>query len=570
MDAEARPSPVRDVSAASSTPRTTVSSPGSLYLSPPISSPSLMSPPPRHQAEDYLSLNASLSGKKKHHIRAPVVSKVSPLVVSSCALEQASAAEGHRSLVDSQRQPKDNERSPSVPPAHSIKSPGLLSLRQSSEAAIDKVMNIPSNANEPPNPLLKAVESLYTASNANSSTRKRSITDSANPKFGLRRRSTAFRDGYRRRPSKTETKAATPGLEIPATITLRKATGLFQLGATPKEPTHHLAGESGNMREESPTTCTLVGFGSRPLGEPEQVGERQDAINTRKLSTVPTKGYDLLTSTSMSRVAGVSSSRRQSLAETAVTVTNIFPSPAVLASPARRASLASDSDRRFSVVQIKSRKSVHQVIWREDDTSSSSATSSDPISPTGSFSSRIPEIVENSPLQRSVASSKVGTGNSSPQNSNERTPSSNALSAREVDAPVRPRPEGQMLQWSWGANAGMLDDPANSVAKTFGVTRDSQDRRQRKASLEADPTVPQLLIPDDDGCNSLSVASGGNARRGSFAVDPSSLASIGSGREIGSRRSISVHPLSLPRFGEDGAFSYQKTGHAHRRPSRID
>ncbi|KAL8731064.1 MAG: hypothetical protein Q9181_004451 [Wetmoreana brouardii] len=543
------------------TPGSTVSKPGSLYLSPPISSPSLMSPPPRHEAGDYLSLHASLGGKKKHHTRAPVVSKISPFVVSSRALEQASVAEGHRSLVDSQWQPRDSERPPSVPPAEDNESPAILSLRRLSQAASNKVMNVPSNANEPPNPLHKAVESLFRASNAGSSIRKSSIGDSATPKFGLRRRSTAFRDGDRRRPSKTETEAAMAGLEIPATITLRKATGLFQLAPTPKEPTHDLAGESAITREESPTTCTLVGFGSRPLDEPQQVSERQDAINIRKLSTISTKEYDLLTSTPTSRVPGISSSRRQSLAETAVTVTNIFPSPAVLASPTRTASLASDPDRRFSVVQINSRKSVHQVIWREDDTSSSSATSSDPISPTGSFSNKIPETVENSPLQRSVVSSKDGTGNSSPQNSNERTPTSNVLSEREIDAPVhemRPRPEGQMLQWSWGATAGMLDDAANSVAKTSGTL------------FETDPAVPQLLIPDDDGCNPPSVASAGNVRRGSFAVDTSSLASIGPGREIGSRRSISVHPLSLPRFGEDGAFNYQKTGHANLRPSRVD
>lgn len=529
-----------------------------------------MSPPPRHEAEDYLSLHASHSGKKKHHTRAPV----SPLAVSD-RIVQASMAKGYQGTPDSQQRFRDGIRPPIVLPAENSESPAVSSLRRLSEATKGKPVDRTSlNVDEAPQPVFAVLESFFTASNTNSSTRKNSVGDPTIPAHGLRRRSTAFRDGDRRRPSKSATKPTVPGLGIPATITLRKATGLFSFDAGPKASMQSAVGESAAKIEDtlsSPTTCTLAGFGPHLLDNPDQTLNPQIGAQSRKPSSVSTKGLELLRYVSASEMP---SNRRQSLAETAVTIANIFPSPAILASPIKSAPPSNEIQRRLSVVQIQSRKSLHQVIWREDDASSGSGTSSDPVSPTGSLSIKIPESIESSPAQRSIASSKAGTRRNSTLSCvmKQNTPL-DALSKGDSSIAVHAavsHPEAQMIHWSWGATVDTPDGNTGNIdiMKGLGGTYITQGPRLEEKCLGTASALPQLCVPDEEEDTPISEGSG-FVRRASFAIDPSSLASIGPGRELGSRRSISVQPISISRLGEDVAINAQRGSNAGRRFSRV-
>ncbi|KAL8692334.1 MAG: hypothetical protein Q9218_002627 [Villophora microphyllina] len=556
-------------------PRSNVSSPGSLYLSPPISSPTLMSPPPRQEGEDYLSLHNSHSGKSRHHSRTPGTSKLSSLVTDS-RLAQISAAEGPKNLSTGTRHAGDSDRPPTVPSVESSESPAVVSLRRLSQAPGDNAVIAASTIDDAPKSLLKTVESLFTTKDAVPSSWKNSEGDTSAPKVGLRRRSTAFRDGNRRRPSKAETKATLPGLGVPATITLRKATGLFPAKAAVQAIGAEEDSDAKDRRSSLSTTCTLIGFGSRQLDLSEHIIGEENEFKQRRPSIYSTKGHDLLAY--ISTVIGTMDSRRQSLAETAVTVANIFPSAAILASPAKSSPSTTESERRFSVIQIKSRKSVHQVIWREDDTSSSSATSDDPISPTDSYSSKDQETAEDGPLRNSEATAKNGTRRSSSLATPE-GPSLplNMLAHGDITTPfqpVLPARDDQMFGWSWGAFTNSPGDYSNNkdFPKAFASSAEKKGGMLAGATSGTASAVPQLLVPDDEDLPlNLTNQALHFSRRASFAVDPSGFMTVGAGRELGSRRSISVHPSLLVSMGEEED-SDQDNGAAvpSRRFSRRD
>ncbi|KAI4253588.1 MAG: hypothetical protein LQ352_003600 [Teloschistes flavicans] len=540
-------------------PKSNVSSPGSLFLSPPISSPSLMSPPPRQEGEDYLSLHTSHIGKKRHQKGTPGASKPSPLIAEGQTRREPASRES-KDVPDSQKQLRDHDRPPAVLSGEIEESPAFLSLRRLSQDASDNAANVASNTDGAPKSMLKAMGSFFTTRTAIPSSLQSSHGDSSSPKVGLRRRSTAFRDGDRRRPSRDETKKALPGLGVPATITLRKATGLFPATAVPKDITTGDPSDAREPRARVQLTCTLIGFDSRSLDGPEWILGEENEQKQRRNSTFSIKGHDLLASTSKSNATGDLDSRRQSLAETAVTVASIFPSAAILASPAKSSPVTTESERRLSVVQIKSRKSVHQVIWREDDTSpSSSATSMDTISPAHSLSAEDSHKTADGTSQNLVTPSEIGIRASLalPSREEQSLPP-DVLPQGDTHTPtpaVLPRRDDQMFGWSWGTTTDLSgpqskgEISATAFSNSLGENKGIDHVWAASGMASA---VPQLLIPDDEDCNpALTNQAPYVYRRASFAIDPSALMTTGAGRELGSRRSISVHPSLLASMGEE-------------------
>ncbi|KAI4097381.1 MAG: hypothetical protein L6R37_006817 [Teloschistes peruensis] len=555
--------------------KSSVSSPGSLYLSPPISSPSLMSPPPWHEGDDYLSLHGSHSGKKKHHSRTPGASRSSPLVDDGPSRHKPIVGES-KNASTSQSQFRGHDWPPTVLPVESKESPAVLSLRRLSRDASDNVANAASTSDNVPKSLLKAVESIFTTKDAVPSSQKSSDGDFSPPMVGLRRSSTALWDGDRRRSSKSETKKALLGLGVPATIILRKATGMFPATAAPKDITTGDPSDAKESRPGVPPTCTLIGFGSRPLDGPERVLGEENEQKQRRMSTFSMKGHDLLASTSNSSTTGGLDSRQQSLAETAITVANMFPSAAILVSPAKSSPVTIESERRLSVVQIKSRKSVHQVIWREDDTSSSSATSLDPISPTDSLSAKDLQKVEDTPPQNSVTASDTGTKlNLALPNCEEQGLPPDVLTQDDPQAPipiVLPRRGDQMFGWSWGTNTQTSDTHSNDegTAKGFPSVGENEGMDHVCAASGMVSGVPQLFVPGDEDHNPTHTNQAPYvSRRASFAMNPLSLMTTGAGRELGSRRSISVHPSLLASMEEGDNLGQEHSSAISRRLSRV-
>ncbi|KAL8725261.1 MAG: hypothetical protein Q9166_007463 [cf. Caloplaca sp. 2 TL-2023] len=576
-----------------------------------------MSPPPRIEAEDYLNSHALRGSKKKHPNRRGVASKVSPLAIHGQLLQPPAvqgqdeqphphhatgkgkpatavseadpgklpnADQPHQlpssimtTVLDDQRQSEVVEGPSPISSVQINESPAVISLRRLSEHGGDRRSSVSKDADKPWQSLRGMLEAMFTASDVGTSNQKQSDGGQTTPQQGISRRNTASREQDRRRLRKTETSAGMLGLEIPAIITLRKATGLFQIGAGPEAAMHIPTEISPDCREgsiSSPSTCTLVGIDSRLLGGKDQTTERQDGALTRKVSPGITNGPELLVSRP-SKESASEDGRQRSMAETAITVANTFPSPAILASPTGTTSSNTEAERRFSVVHIKSRKSLHQVIWCEDDTSSSSATSSDSLSLTRSESSMIPGISEKSLVKKSAATSKASTRqNSNPTLSKEISLASDALVKAEKSVPVdttRTPPEGQMLQWSWSLDEDAPYDPMDTsdAAKTSHSILQSQGQPQADASFAATVDIPRLFIPNDDEDPLTRHQPLAVSRRGSFMLDTSSLASMTAEREAGSRRSISIDPLKFSRLGDGGVIDDRNGGQISRRFSRV-
>ncbi|KAI4123019.1 MAG: hypothetical protein LQ338_005488 [Usnochroma carphineum] len=579
-----------------------------------------MSPPPRHGAEDYWNSHASHGSKKKRagasrlspsgengqNMQAPTVE-----IPEKAILRTTPNAEKEREIRDTNSvisklltATDESQRygwlssQVATPPSRSqvrskigdqpqnailegnTESPTITSLKRLSVGGARRPSNGSTNAEyESSNALSSAIKHLLTTSENNSQTRKQSIGDQATAKTNARRRSSAFRDGDRRRPGKEDAKAAVSGLALPATITLRKATGLFHSITGPEVATNvpkeaSVASNGGSLSYL--TTCSLIAFDSKQLGNPEHVKTLQEGAQIRKQSIVSTKGLEFSVPTPATSGAKAMSSGQQCLAAPVLTIASIYPSPAILASPAETSSPPGSLERRFSVVQMDSRKSVHRVIWCEDDDSSSTGTCSAPISPTeDTFAGHIKlgTPSENSPDHGSDADSRgEAKGNSKATSHEDQNFAPDIPVDNESRTPMDPagsRAESRMFQWSWGAG---VSTPMNFL-ESIGVAYPFQGGNDLQAPTldEAPPaiawSIPQLIVPHGEDSSALSLEPA-MVRRGSFLMDPSTHASIGAGRELGSRRSISIRPLALSKFASYEANDEYSSSPAARRPSR--
>lgn len=187
----------------------------------------------------------------------------------------------------------------------------------------------------------------------------------------------------------------------PAIIILRKASAAYQPGSnmapnttsssskpsrsseSPYHPHTSIASlsafDSKRLEKESPSISSTVSSLKEndqaspqldtPIQRPSLVGD--DSPPHKKTRTLT-----LLRSTAVNR-------RQSVTVEAALTTAEFFPCPGILISPCSKPNLLSSEQEsvRTSVVQIASRNSVHKIIWRADE-SSSSAGSSSPVSPT--------------------------------------------------------------------------------------------------------------------------------------------------------------------------------------------
>ncbi|KAI4176377.1 MAG: hypothetical protein LQ343_001116 [Gyalolechia ehrenbergii] len=573
-----------------------------------------MSPPPRHETEDYWNSSSSHRKKKKHHNRAGSTlrssqpgetgqsSRVSmaeqhgkdllssasrsregagaedsPLppdeVNPSTAVETAEQQDWSPLAVakvssESQDQPECHEPPATVPKDESMESPAFASLKRLSVAEAKNSKRGSLNAEETKISFTSAVKSLLATNDATSPPPEHSNGVLATSRSYARRRSSAFTDGNRRRPKKDDTKALLIGLSTPATIMLRKATGLLGLGPNTESLINATPGEAESTEEStlnSPTAFTLVGFDSRQVADKEQSMRSQADFKISRRSTVLTTGHDIIPSITSSAFSEVVSSRPNNLAEPAITFTNTFPSATIMTSPVTSSAPIIGPDRQFSVMQIKSRNSLHQVIWREDNTSSNSGTSSEHPSPTASVKPL--DTSENSPTNKSAIFSDVSTKlDSRVTLCKDDDLGPDPLVSLETDIPLnlaRPRSESHMLQRSWGAgpNQGFSKDPDG--------TNDSANPSQSNYSPFGPPFIPQLLFSADEEASPLVHHGLGATRRGSFMVNAPSPTNLAAGRELGSRRSISIQPLMLSSLPELGAAEDQSIDSTSRRLSRI-
>lgn len=255
----------------------------------------------------------------------------------------------------------------------------------------------------------------------------------------------------------------------PATIILRKASAAiaYQPRST-TAPTTASTSSKLFRSFESPfhpltPTSSLLAFDStriqkqsRPISstvaavkESDQASPQPDPP-VRRLSLASDYLPPHKKARSMTLLGNRTVNRRQSVtAEAALTTTEFFPCPGTLISPCSKPNLLSPEQAlvRTSVVQFASRNSVHEIIWRENETSSS-GTSPSPLSPTNKGT---PSPKDTSPIKEpseSTDQDPFATLNAEIQTALDETPSL-VLGRSVPPSPAQREAQEGFFAWSW-------------------------------------------------------------------------------------------------------------------------
>ena len=267
-------------------------------------------------------------------------------------------------------------------------------------------------------------------------------------------------------------KGAITTLETPATITLRKASNMFM--PTPAKSSLSASIINGDAYKPDPLapTSELLAFYATPVVSHE---------GPQRLRGSPPNDFNSSSSvqvdTSWNQDAFSSSERKKSVsmaqfsdihcysspAESTLTFTDVHTAPGSFAveSRSRQTSVSfPESIRRISAVHFRSRNSVHEVIWREDETTSGSSFASDSSSP---------------PSRDSRAKSPT----LGPQG-----PSAPIVIEQGDDACLQVNAEESLFQWSWNGPPAS----ANNIKPTQSSTNERSRDAVPKGGTKGAPT----------------------------------------------------------------------------------
>ena len=326
-----------------------------------------------------------------------------------------------------------------------------------------------------------------------------------------RKRSTASREECQHRnnfsdrkcPSRSTTfkglKGATTTLETPATITLRKASNMF----VPNPATSSLSTSAvnGNANRPDPhgPTSELLAFYATPVVSSERPrrfsGPLLQISNSSQHEQVGTLWNQDPASPSEPRISNSIGQFKDadcysSPAENTLTFTDVHTAPGSFAveSRSRKSSLAFPASlRRISVVHFRSRNSIHEVIWREDETTSGSSFTSDSSSPPNQES-------------RTKSPTLCSQGKSGPFIVEEADDAGLRVSSFPAGSEVNP--EESLFQWSWtGLPASAKDvkptrtsitDRPRNVVPSGGTNETLPNRRDSSSPLYSKPFPSEL------------------------------------------------------------------------------
>ena len=451
----------------------------SQFLTPPISGARSSSPPPRREAEDYLAARSRQrhTGKRRPMHRN-VHSKTKEGSGSSTGLARPP---GSRSSTLDHSSSHDDASESSGREGDTESSFASRLLRSATFATsplpIDREAQGLWELHRAPTGILTSLYSERSASPAAQSLQRLKQVDETKTNTNLRRLSENFSSTIQRlrpRPLDPKRKDADPGRareaqssrqrrpdqreenlpkprammarKLPSIITLRRAT----LESTPvvaddsssNIETQGKSPSSGATSDSRATGSELVAFRSMPLAKsdtnsassrPRSMYEGHEALQAQlEASPSRSKAFDL--------ASGLKVTARKASAGEALTRTDVHITPGTFYDEARtvKSSKASDgSPRRLSVVQIVSCNTVNAIIWREEESPSSSSSTqtpsprrTEPDTPGASVNSRR-LIKVDSALPREAAADQMDLerqGN------------------RKLSGEVN------MFEWSWGKN----------------------------------------------------------------------------------------------------------------------
>ena len=289
-----------------------------------------------------------------------------------------------------------------------------------------------------------------------------------------------------------------PGtLGTPATITLRKASNVYAPIPITTSMSASLSREREHKRTADAPASELLAFYSSPALEkrptPTNISSPQSLEVPRSLKEQPTSAFGISSqsvrrrSKSVSQFNDISNARRCSPpAEAALTFTDVHVAPGSFAvgPKSRKQSLEpTEFSRRISAVQILSHDSVHEVIWREDETTSDSSLTA---------SSRASQHVGHS-FRSTPSPDSEGSPTQEPANVQKETKT--ALSVVSNSVSMFTKIPDNLFRWSWGESVEGTPRAGDPTSDSLGQKAEAT---VRAAVMKGDPLDQVLVISISD------------------------------------------------------------------------
>ncbi len=548
---------------ARSLPHSSTSTPSPSLLTPPVHGTSNMSPPPRHEADDYMNVHGF---DHDHHERKYPRRKTRKLYYTRQGSEEsrppppslkagpqtASSNGSGCEICAAGISNDDDDKSPNTPLTKSFGRSNLRThLHEPHKATEFKEGHIQTSpalnpsitvVDEPDSPAVSSLRSLsfQIPTRSNSQGLQRVSTSLSNTfnlfrhnprvsfadvpphkaskkgeealrKSSAHSKSLAYRDIVRRRPSFTDCEGISHSLETPATITLRKASNVYAASPSTTSMSASLVCERDYTRPSDASASELLAFYSSPtLDKVPTLTDLPTAESPEapgSLKEPPTITFALepqssrRRSKSVSQSTNISNARRCSTpAEAALTFSDVHIAPGSFAigpQSSKQPLIPTESKRRISTVQFRSRNSIHEVIWREDETmSDSSFTASSGTSQyTGhSFRSTPTPDSDESPIRGPAIEP------------NETQP---LLVEVPESMSFFPKMPDNLFRWTWGMSSASVEDTSSTtnpwsdthahVAEATTATTDANGDPVGHVLVTStsDPGFASLQLPSD-------------------------------------------------------------------------
>ena len=389
-------------------------------------------------------------------------------------------------------------------------------------------------------------------------------------------KSLAYVDVNPRRPTFKDGKETSRTLGTPATITLRKASNVYATSPITTSMSASLDRECEHKRVEDAPACELLAFYSSPTLKNRPTLSDLPSLESleaaRSLKEQITFTPDMRSpcvrrgSRSVSQFSDMSNARRCSIpAEALLTFADVHVAPgsfAVEAKSRRQSLVPTEFNRRISTVQFWSRNSVHEVIWREDETTSeTSLTASSGASQQVGHSFRStpsPEIVE-SPIQ------EPATG---PKGSKAAFPMASDSLSKFTKLPET------LFQWTWGASSASVEGEPRAVEPESGSLGPVTEVTTQAADTNGDPIGQVLVNNTSPGITNLQQSSDqhrSRSQRPSFSniLSVQSFPSLRPRSSTAEWQKAPLVDLNDPLAGQVAQCSVQKRTHSRRQVTDV-
>ena len=543
------PTPIlspQQLALARSLPHSRTSTPTPSLLTPPVSGTPNMSPPPRHEADDYMNVHVShnhhykrkqarKNPRKPNHTRErsegtrPQRSlRSGPQTASSdasdCEPSAANMSDGdddaesnaplvkilgpskHRNHLQGPQSSTENDgvriqASPTLtssvgaldehdsPAVNALRSLSFQAPVRSKSQGLQRVSTALANTFNlfRPNPTISFADVP-----SHQASRK---AEDASRRSSAHSKSLAYRDTNRRRPTFKDGKDVLQTLETPATITLRKASKVDVASPLKTSMGASLSREQECERAADAPASELLAFYSSSASEkgptPSDISSRESPEAPRSPRQQSALTFEVEAqsfrerSKSISQCNDVSNARRCSTpAEATLTFADVHVAPGSFANglkSSKQSLILAESNRRISVVQFRSRNSVHEVIWREDDTTSGSslAASSGGSQYAGhSFRSTPSSESRGSPMREPAIKSKETKA---------------LLPAVPESVSVFTKMPDHLFQWTWGESSASVEGEPSAVDAKSDTMGPVAETTVRSADTKRDP-LAQVLV----------------------------------------------------------------------------